>query len=218
MAETITKKITKVNDNGFQVEGYENWFNLSNSYQGVPIPPVGTEIEFTYKPWQNKAGKTIYYVGEIIPVTQVAGPAMPTMAAGPTPPGTLTNLSPSEYEGMQAAAAPTPAPVAQAPRTEPEPLSADTGPVLGTHAYTSLSIERQVALKAAVETLNHCEGKYGTLAEAVDAVTYLAGEFNAFLNGSRELEPIAGVAMPDDTLVPTPSEMDGDPGPEEYRG
>ncbi len=200
MADTqpISAKITAASQkgDGFKVEGFDNWFNLTNDYQGILIPPVGTEIEFKYKPWMNpKSHKTAYYVDEIIPVSQVGAPqaaAPPQSLAGPH-------------------VAPTPAPVAQAPRNGPESLSQDAGPVLGTHAYTDLSIQRQVALKAAVETLNHCEGKYTDLATASDSVLFLAEKYGEFLNGS-----IAGVAMPDDTLVPTPSEM-SEPGPE-YTG
>lgn len=193
MAETITKRITAVNKNGFQVDGYQNWFNLSKSHEDtIAIPGVGTEIEFTYNPWTNPATKKVtYYVDEIIPVTQVGAQSV----AGPHVPGNM---------------APTPTPVAQAPRNGPEPLSQDTTPVLGTHAYTSLSIENQVALKSAVELLI---GVYGVTAHepkddgelsrlAVNAMV-VADEFR---DNFLQRQAIADVAMPDDSLVPTPSE------------
>ncbi len=222
MAETITKKITAVNENGFKVEGYENWFNLSTTYQGSPIPGIGAEIEFTYNPWKNpKSGKTVYYVNEIIPVTQVGTPAAPAQT-----------FAAATYEGMQAAAAQPAAaadmaqaasPAPEPPRIEPEPVS----PVLGTQAYTSLSIENQVALKSAVKLLI---GVYGGTAHepkddgelsrlAVNAMV-IADEFR---DNFLQRQAVADTAMPDDTLVPTPSETlansaSGDPGPQEPHG
>ena len=104
----------------------------------------------------------------------------------------------------------------EAPRIEPEPVPETAGPVLGTHAYTSLSIERQVALKAAVETLNHCEGEYKSLVDAQSAVLFLASMYNAFLNNSETpAEKVPWPATPDD-LVPLPSEMTAPPP--EYQG
>lgn len=218
MAETITAKITAVSQkgDGFKVTGYENWFNLSNDYQGVAIPPVGTEIEFTYKPWLNpKSHKTAYYVDEIILVTQVAAPA-PTQGAS--------------YAGMQPPAAtapaastpaPTPAPVAQAPRNGPEP--AWNAP--GSFAYKdTVAIPKQVALKTAIELV---VGVYGGTAGdvkdtreletlALNAMVVAEQFYEHFLNNSEVRG--ADVAMPDDTLVPTPTEMGGDPGPQEQRG
>ena len=203
MAETspITAKITAVNQNGYQVAGYDDWFNLSKSYQGVPIPPVGTEIEFKYNPWLNpKSNKVVYYVDEIIPVTQV-GPSYAGLQQAAAPP-----------------AAPTPTPVAEAPRTGPEPLSEDTGPVVGTQAYRDLSIEKQGVLIRAVEALGivyaggAAERLSDTQIENLAAnITRLGDRIYA-----RYYRRIADVAMPDDSLVPTPSEA-GDPGPEEPR-
>jgi len=192
MADTppITAKITAVSQkgDGFKVVGYDNWFNLSNDYQGVAVPSAGTEIEFTYKPWLNpKSHKTAYYVDEIIPVTQVPAPT----AAAP-------------------AAAPTPAAAAEPPRTGPGPVPEDAGPVLGTHASTELSIQRQVALKTAIEYL---VGAYGGAASEEKPAEELDGLITNALYVARGLAPalqpapFAGAAMPDDTLVPTPSEM-----------
>ena len=206
MAETITAKITKVNKNGFQVEGWQNWFNLSKGYEdSITIPGVGAEVEFTYSPWKHpETGKTTFYTDNLVAVTQVAVPE-------PAPA--------KSYDGMQ------PVPVSdrgvtttapdEAPRIEPEPVPETAGPVLGTHAYTSLSIERQVALKAAVETLNHCEGEYKSLVDAQSAVLFLASMYNAFLRSEKTAEEVAEPAPPDD-LVPLPSEMTAPPP--EYQG
>lgn len=208
MADTqpISAKIIAVSQkgDGFKVEGYDNWFNLTNDYQGIPIPPVDSEIEFKYKPWMNpKSHKTAYYVDEIIPVTQVAPPQS---VAGPHVPG---NMAPASVASTPA---PTSAPPAQAPRNGPEPLTADAGPVLGTHAYTSLSIERQVALKAAIEVLVGVYGggaaerrEEGELSQLALNVMGIASQlYDYFLSNSEGR--VADMAMPDDTLVPTPSE------------
>lgn len=224
MAETIAKRITAVNDKGFQVEGYSDWFNLSTTYQGIPIPPVGTEIEFVYKPWLNpKSHKTAYYVDEIIPVTQVAAPDRPEFVRQAD--------APKSYDGLQQAVAPAPvastpvpslAPVAEPPRNGPEPVSADAGPVLGTQAYRDISIPKQVALKTAIDLL---VGTYGGTASdekahieltrlAMNAMVMAEQFYEHFLNNSEI--GVADVAMPDDTLVPTPSQMDAPPP--EYRG
>ena len=201
MDETITKRITKVNKNGFQVEGYENWFNLSKSHeQQITIPPVGTEIEFAVNRWPvPNSDKIMWFVDEIIPVTQVAAP-QPAKS----------------YDGLQQsathAAVPTPVPVAEPPRTEPEPVSAEPGPVLGTHASTELSIQRQVALKTARETLQSVRGVYDTVEDAQAAVRYLFYENCALLSGDglSPAEEVPWPATPDD-LVPTPSEMSEPP-------
>ena len=166
-------------------------------------PPLSVGMKITFEGFQSKGR---WYANNItlVPTTQVAAP-QPAPAAS--------------YDGMQhpapapVASAPTPAPVAEQPRNGPEPVPADAGPVLGTHASTELSIQRQVALKAAVETLNHVQGEYEDLANAVDAVLFLADTYSGFLNNHA---PVADVAMPDDGLVPTPSQM-AEPGPE-YRG
>ena len=212
MAETITKRITAVNENGFKVEGYENWFNLSTTYQGTPIPPVGTEIEFKYNPWPNpKSGKTVYYVNEIIPVTQVAAPA------------------PSSYDGLQQAAAPapvasapaptTPTPVAEPPRNGPESVTPDPG----SFAYRdTVGIPRAACLKDAVEALTGICGAAALEPLTGDQLANLAVNIVRLANllyrdyYVMQGQAIADVAMPDDTLVPTPSEMT-EPPPE-YRG
>ena len=210
MDETITKRITKVNKNGFQVEGYENWFNLSKSHEDqITIPPVGTEIEFAVNRWPvPNSDKIMWFVDEIIPVTQVAAP-QPAKS----------------YDGLQQsathAAVPTPVPVAEPPRTEPEPVSAEPGPVLGTHASTELSIQRQVALKAAIELL---VGVYGggacdeksveELQHLVDNVVYVADNlgYRLLLGGAQKLREVSQ-RIADDSLVKTPSQM-AEPGPE----
>ncbi|KKK81105.1 hypothetical protein LCGC14_2816790, partial [marine sediment metagenome] len=121
MAETqqkLTKRITKVNKNGFMVEGYENWFNLSKSHEdSITIPPVGTEIEFTYNPWTNPTTKNVtYYVDEIIPTIQIASPVAANQPA-PT--------HAASYADMQAAS--TDRAAMEAPRTAPESLTPDPG-------------------------------------------------------------------------------------------
>ena len=212
MAETIVKRITKVNGNGFQVEGYadDQWFNLSKSHEDqITIPPVGTEIEFTFNRWLvPNSDKIMWFVDEIIPVTQVAAPIQ---VAGNS---YAANSYARQQQAAAQAAAPTPMSRGEPPLDGPQAVPEPSAPVLGTHAYTSLSIERQVALKAAVETLNHVQGEYENPNEASSTVLWLAEAYNSFLNNRDN--GLADVAMPDDTLVKTPSEM-AEPPPE-YRG
>lgn len=143
----------------------------------------------------------------------------------------------ASYAGMPQAAAkpnppaPTPTPVAEPPRNGPESVT----PVLGTQAYRDISIPKQVALKTAIDLL---VGTYGGTASdekahieltrlAMNAMAMAEQFYEHFLNNSEI--GVADVAMPDDTLVPTPSEQltgiaasavqpqDGDPGPQEPR-
>ena len=199
--QPISAKITAIHDNGFKVEGFDNYFNLSNSYQGIPIPPVGTEIEFAYKPWQNKAGRTIYYVDEIISVTQVAAPPV-----GP-PPVAQTTTHPQSVAGPHVPGnmAPTPTPAAQPPRIEPEPVSQDTTPVLGTQAYRDISIPKQVALKEAVRALIGVYGGDAVNAKSPEELSGLAQNIVG-LAGALYGGFLDRTIAPDDSLVPTPSE------------
>lgn len=235
MAETITKRITKIHGTGFMVEGYENYFNLSKSHEAsIVIPPVGTEIEFTYNAWTNPTTKRVtYYVDEIIPVTQVA-------ASVQRNPG----VPPASYDGLQQAAATapvastpvaSPAPVAQPPRNGPERPQPDPG----SFAYRdTIGIPRTACLKDAGELLASVyaggasellsDEQLGNLASNITRLANLLYQryyvHNSLMDIAKQAMPDkypSHVAIADDTLVPTPSDivdrgMD-DPGPQEER-
>lgn len=215
MADTqpISAKIIAVSQkgDGFKVEGYDNWFNLTNDYQGVAIPPVGTEIEFKYKPWLNpKSHKTAYYVDEIIPVTQVAAaPVSP-------PPVAQTTNHPQSLAGphVPSTTAPPPAPVAQVPRNGPESVTPDPG----SFAYRdTIGIPRTACLKDAGELLASVYAGGASELLSDEQLDHLAANITRLANRLYERyymqgpNIIADVAMPDDTPVPTPSEADSGP-------
>ena len=89
MAETtdLMSRITQVTqkDDGFKLEGYENWFNLAKFYKGPrPIPPAGSEVKIIYAPWTGNDQVTRFYVNSLsLPGVHDAAPPAPAAAPAP---------------------------------------------------------------------------------------------------------------------------------------
>lgn len=174
-------QVTKKQD-GFKIDGYQDWFNIGRYYSGPALPPAGSQVSFEYDPWTGDDGKTRFQVrsltvangaGQPAPVASPPAPD-PAPAPAPTPTGPATTPQPQSYDEYRAA------------NGSPQPETASPEP--GTFAYrdtvieprTRHSIERQVALKAAVETIVGAGGlnRETELPEALKvAVLHMADEF-----------------------------------------
>ena len=191
----LAGRITAVTqkDDGFKMEGYEDYFNLGNRYQGPrPIPPAGSEVVIVYNPWTGRDGKVRFSVNSL----SLAGAAAPVpVPTDPTPSPVPTPApAPDSYDGFRGQEeAPHPASNGETEAVPP--------PEPGTFAYRDLvnevntrrSIESQKALQCAVDTLRMRVGEnippWESDEKLKTAVLDVAGEYLRWLRPAEEPAP-----------------------------
>ncbi len=187
-----TVTIADVNERGVKPEG-AGWANYSNSYEGPRPLVVGATYEVDIKSWIGKKdGKEMWFLNS-------AQPAAPVHAPPPAP----SALPPSEGNT---------APVPTQPMPPLPPIPEYLPPV--ERDERGRSIERQVALKAAVAIVGGHPEFSGVAEEDMDTERF-AKMVEATLNMATEFDDW----ISDTSVPPSQGEPDADVAPRpEYRG